>query len=399
MDNRHIILVTDYGAPYIGGMEVHAEECARHFEKYSNFAGVCLMPLSDSNDALSHFRESTALKAKITPLSRSSIFTSEELEHALIQHGISNMTVLFFNSLYWVRILGDLKRRFPHIKIFLRSGGNDIFQARIEGVGETLTERQSYIVKQITSYADGLIVNSQFSKNRISGLGIPENLMSIVSGGIDISRFTPANREEKNALRERLGLPKDCVIILAACRLVRFKGIKQTLTVLGRIRTQKPFLYIVIGDGPEHATLEQHVHEIGIQEQVRFIKTVPHTIIPDYFRAADIYCYFPRLETMNESGGSYVHTETMGRSFCEAMAAGLPIVASQVGSVAEIVHSGVHGFLIDTENLQEESATLAQMIDNPLQCEEMGIQARQYAEEQYSWETVCSRYQQLFSSL
>ena len=397
MSGHRIIFVTDYCAPYVGGMEIHAEECARYFQKNGELAGVCLMSLPDTEASLSHFLKSTSLQqTSTTRLSQSSINTVDELARALATYGAGHGTTIFFNSLYWVRILGEVRRLFPEVTMFIRSGGNDLFQARIEGAGATLAERQSYLVRQISSYADGLIVNSVFSRNRFSKLGIPKEMMSIVLGGVDTARFTPANQKEKDTLRENLGLPRDKVIVIAACRLVKFKGISQTLDVLRQVQTETPFLYVIIGDGPERAALERHVHDIGAPALVRFVDTVSHRNIPDYFRAADVFCYFPRLEIMQEPGGTYVHTETMGRSFCEAMASGLPVISSRVGGIGEVVRSGTHGILT-AEDLHERTAALTQMIENEPLRKKLGVQARQYAERQYAWENVCSHYRELFS--
>lgn len=396
MPPRRVVLVTDYDAPYIGGMEIHAEAFARHFETRGELAGTLIMSHADPAEALAHFQKRVGTQAPTGSVSPASIHTAGELADVVRALDLPLGSVIFFNSLYWIRIIGDLKRTFPALRIFLRSGGNDICQARVEGKGETLAERQSYIAAQITAYADGLIVNSAFSRNRISRMGVPEALMTVVSGGVDTERFTPIDRASKRALRRALGLPLDRIIIFAACRLVRFKGIFQTLATLNELRTDVPFVFVLAGDGPDRARLEAVVRESEAQSRVLFLGSVPHAHIQDYFRAADVYCYFPRLETMRERGGAYVHTETMGRSFCEAMAAGLPIVSSRVGGVEEIVRSGVDGILAVAGDPAERRDALAKMLDDPGARDASGAEARIRAESLYSWETVCARYRDLF---
>ncbi|NNM83967.1 hypothetical protein HKL94_02005 [Candidatus Parcubacteria bacterium] len=63
---RRVFFVTDYNPSYIGGMEIHAEECVRYFEKQGNLGGVFLMPTHDAVLAASHFKESTGLQVPLT---------------------------------------------------------------------------------------------------------------------------------------------------------------------------------------------------------------------------------------------------------------------------------------------------------------------------------------------
>lgn len=393
-----VFFVTDYNPPYIGGMEIHAEECVRQFEREGELRAVCLMSVGGAARAEPHFKEATGLLTPLTRLSEGSITDADELIRILNEQQAGDGSTLFFNSLYWIRILGDLRRAFPALKIFLRSGGNDVLQARIIGTGDTLEERQSYIAKQLAAYADGLIVNSEFTRQRFLKLGIDERLMHVVTGGVDVSRFTPADEEERREVRAMLGLPAEPVLILAACRLVPFKGMMETLSIFRGLETRAPFAYVIIGDGPERAALEHYADDNGMKGRVLFLGALPHHDLPRYFQAADIYSYFPRLERVQEEGGSYIHTETMGRSFCEAMAAGLPIVTSDVGGIREVVRSGIDGFLLDPADDMAKRAALARLIDNPRERANIGRAARQSAEERHSWETVVARYRLLFSS-
>ena len=98
---------------------------------------------------------------------------------------------------------------------------------------------------------------------------------------------------------------------------------------------------------------------------------------------------------MTEPGGTYLHTETMGRSFCEAMATGLPCISSFIGGIPEIVRSNVDGILVDATAYRAQMDALARLIDTPALRTRMGTCARQKATESYSWETVGSQYRAL----
>jgi len=220
--------------------------------------------------------------------------------------------------------------------------------------------------------------------------------MHVVRGGVDIARFAPVNPSEKEELRTCLNLPLNTFVALAVCRLESFKGLMFALEVIVTARP-KNFLYLIAGDGPLAHELQQHAKRLGISALVRFDRTVPHSVVHEYYKAADLYCHFPEESVREVAGGSYVHTETMGRSFCEAMASGLPVLATMVGGVPEIVNDDVEGILIPSHDLAAAVAGLIRLIEDTVLYKSMADAGRDKAVALYSWDKVRARYEDIFS--
>jgi len=98
--------------------------------------------------------------------------------------------------------------------------------------------------------------------------------------------------------------------------------------------------------------------------------------MPAHFRTADIFLHMPIHLEKHERGSSYIHTETMGRCLCEASASGLPIVASRVGGVPEIVQDAETGFLVPERDYITAANRLVELIHNSTTRLAMGAKGR-----------------------
>src|SRR3989338_7900317 len=114
--------------------------------------------------------------------------------------------------------------------------------------------------------------------------------------------------------------------------------------------------------------------------------------MPAHFRTSDIFLHMPIHLDKHERGSSYIHTETMGRCLCEASASGLPIIASRVGGVPEIVKDGETGFLVSERDYTTASNRLIELIHNPQKRISMGSKGRELAETLFDWSIVFQNY-------
>jgi glycogen(starch) synthase len=115
-------------------------------------------------------------------------------------------------------------------------------------------------------------------------------------------------------------------------RLVRQKGVHTLVEAAGRIRTPGAQL-VLVGDGPERATIEEHVKRLGLCDRVHVTGFVSHERVPAVFASADVLV-LPS------------HYEELGTVLVEAVHAGLPVVASRVGGIPDVVEDGVTGLLV-----------------------------------------------------
>jgi len=267
-----------------------------------------------------------------------------------------------------------------------------IEQSKIEGKGDTLEQRQRYVVDVINQSLDKLVINSSYSHQKFVALGIDDHLMVQCSGGVDTNRFYPPSNGKKQEIKKSLGLPIGKKIILASTRLMSFKGFPYALEAIAQLDTAVPFYYLIVGDGPEKKNIESLSKQKNLKNCVSLEGGVNFLKISDFSQASDIYFHMPVEEVKKVSGGTYVHTETMGRCFCEAAASGLPSVSTKVGGISDVIINGRTGVLVTPNDVKAAAFELKMFLEDDEYREKIGRQARLYAEQFFAWENIFKKY-------
>lgn len=173
-------------------------------------------------------------------------------------------------------------------------------------------------------------------------LGISDEKVEVIPNGIDIGKFKPM---DKIAARKELGIAADKKILISVGGLVKRKGFHEVIALLPEIKKKHPdIMYLIVGGatvegnyGPE---LRKTVRRLHLENDVLFAGHQPHDKIYKWLSASDVFC----LATGNEGWANV---------FLEAMACGLPVVASDVGGNREVVSSEDYGLLFDINNKKE----------------------------------------------
>jgi glycosyltransferase involved in cell wall biosynthesis len=211
--------------------------------------------------------------------------------------------------------------------------------------------------------------------------------LRVIPWGIDVQGFQP-DAEARQAIRRELKIEDDVVLIGAVGHLYEEKGIDiviQGFHVLRRLHPDLPVALAIVGDG----TLERR-ERIGrlVQETApgRIHLAGYQTDVQRWFAAFDVLAHAPR-------------TEAFGLVLLEAMASGLPIVASRVGGIPEIVRHGQTGFLVAPESPHDLAEGLSRLLINPRLRAALGRRGRALAEAEYAAETCTQRHIQLYEAL
>jgi glycosyltransferase involved in cell wall biosynthesis len=171
-------------------------------------------------------------------------------------------------------------------------------------------------------------------------------------------------------------------VLGAAGRLVPMKGFQHLIRALPMVRAAAPDAVLEIaGSGPEEASLQQEAHRLGLDGCVRFLgwqEEVP-------FHRWNVLA-MPSLE------------EPFGMVALEAMAAGLPVVASAVGGLSELIEDGRSGWLVPPADPQAIALRLVSLLQNERAQDEMGRNARKRAE-MFSTRRMCERIEELYERL
>ncbi|MBY0276539.1 glycosyltransferase [Candidatus Binatia bacterium] len=192
------------------------------------------------------------------------------------------------------------------------------------------------------------------------GIGRPEQV-TVVPLGLDLAPFTRAE-EERGALRRELRVGDDTPLVGIVARLVPIKAHEVFLDAAARIAARVPTCrFVVVGDGERREELTAHARELGIGERVHFLGW-----------RADLVRVHADLDVMlltSRNEGSPV-------ALIEAMAAGLPVVATAVGGVPDLVRDGVHGHLAAMDDAAALAEATIALLADPVRRHALGMAGR-----------------------
>jgi glycosyltransferase involved in cell wall biosynthesis len=168
--------------------------------------------------------------------------------------------------------------------------------------------------------------------------------------------------------------------ILYAGRLRTRKAVAVLLEAFARLRERVPEARLVlVGDGEQRPALEAQAGRLGIADAVSFEGGRPHGAMPEYYRAADVFC-LPSLY------------EGFPLAILEAMAAGLPVVATAVAGVPEAVADGTTGRVVPAEDAPALADVLAELAADRGRARAMGEAGRERAEREFAIPKIASDY-------
>ncbi len=207
---------------------------------------------------------------------------------------------------------------------------------------------------------------------------------AMIPTGVDVERFSPAVQPAE--LRAELGLDAATPLIVGAGRMVREKGFSTAVEALAGWTGPRPHL-VLLGDGPAVGELRAEAARLGLDAEVSQRPTVSHELLPRYLNAADLFV-FP---TWREEGSP--------NGVLEAMACGLPIVASDLGAVRDMVGGGEAAALVPPMDPAALRDAMIGLLSDRARAGRLGRAARRRAEERFSAERMAARTAALFEQL
>lgn len=210
--------------------------------------------------------------------------------------------------------------------------------------------------------ADAFIAISQEIASELRAGGIAEEKIKLIPCAIDTHHFHPLNSKERVALRRQLGLMEGLWACFAG-RLVEEKGIDLLLRAWAGVVQREPDAHLlIVGDGDERSHLEKLTEQLNLNRHVRFTGAVTDTT--PYLQACDVYVQ-PSF------------TEGLPIAVLEAMACGLPILATAVGGVTDLIRDGQNGLVIPPRDIDSLREGLLNLLSSRALRERLGEQARQ----------------------
>ena len=195
----------------------------------------------------------------------------------------------------------------------------------------------------------------------------------IIPNGIDLETYKIADRD--------WSFPR----LLSAGRIVHQKGLDLAMRALGGLKDLN-WEWRIAGDGPQMELLKSLAKELGIAERVIFLGWQSREPLMKCYQAANVFLFPSRHEGMPNA-------------LLEAMASGLPVVASCIAGNEELVVDGKTGYLVRSEDIESLRNALKGLLSDAALREQMGIASRQYVEANYSWESTAQQYVMLLEKV
>jgi glycosyltransferase involved in cell wall biosynthesis len=261
-----------------------------------------------------------------------------------------------------------------HVKLIASFHGNDIIARPFED------KAWNRDLNELFNRAAILHFTSNWLKKEALLLGAPEKKLKVIYAGIDTQFFNPFS--------ENVGVGKGRKIRLVSTgRLVPLKGYENVFPAIKVLLDEaREIEYVIIGQGDDLDRLRRLVMDFKISENVKFVGTKSKFEVRDLLSTADIYLHPSK-------------TESLPGAVLEACAMRLPVIASNVGGLTEIIDDGYNGLLVPSCDPVSITSAIRYLIENPTFSQLMGKRARTTVVEKFSIEKETKDWQELYVSL
>lgn len=212
----------------------------------------------------------------------------------------------------------------------------------------------------------------------------PADRVRVIRNGVDCERYTP-NDQAREDVRCELGIPADAILVGVVAALRPEKNLKMFVHAAHVLRDNFPEAHwVIIGDGPQRAMLETEIERLAMQQRVHLLGMRDDT--PRLVAAMDLFT----LCSLNEASPV---------SILEALACGVPVVATDVGSVGESVIDGTTGRLVPSEDLPALTAAVEHLLADREARVAMGRAGRELVQRRGSLQSMVEGYQRMMIEL
>jgi len=238
--------------------------------------------------------------------------------------------------------------------------------------------------KQALKEPDKIIVVSNATKNYVLSLGADSEKIEVLHNGVDLERFKPLS-EVKEKMRKKLGISEDACVVLTVRRLVYKNGI-DTLLDSAKIAAKKnpKLVFVAVGKGPDFEEVKERITQLGMQKNFRLTGFVSDEELPLYYNVADLFAL------PSKSG------EGLPLVALEAMACGMPVIATNVGGTSEIMNEA-YGKLVPPNSPASLSEAIVEFSHRELSALKKDLRAM--IEQKFSWDKNVEKLVKIYKEL
>lgn len=408
-----LYLCPDAGVPVLGrkGASVHVRQLIAAFDRVGHNVVLAAQLLNKSPWEKPESVAATLLHLKPGSSASASVAALKEFCEALGAQ--SSLSGELRRILYNKELENELKRRFdsdPPDFIYERASlyaiaGTSLARAfdvplvvelnaplaaeqsayRATGLGELAIRAEQWTLSQ----ADTVVAVSSSLREHAVALGVAAERVHVIPNGVDPSLFHPASPDP--ALRKRWGIGESPVIgFLGGLR--PWHGVEVLPELLERLIKRHLNLKLVIaGDGQLRSALERDFSERGLRDGVIITGTIPHEEVPAVIRQFDVaLAPYPKLDH------SFYFSPL---KLFEYMACGIPVVAANLGQIAEVVSDSETALLYPAGELDALAAACDRLLLNPKLCHALGQAASKLIHDRFTWDQNATRVTELVTKL
>jgi glycosyltransferase involved in cell wall biosynthesis len=280
----------------------------------------------------------------------------------------------------WVPVNGFMAALSGYHPFLLMPMGSDIL----------LEPRRGTWRRWVTNYAlrhsDMITCDAETIKQEIVRLSnFPTDRIVTFPWGIDLQLFGPS-QEDRTRIRHELGWENNPIIIMTRNMypVYRVEDFVQAFSQV--IQAMPEARALIIGEGIMRPQIESQVRNLGIEQYVRFLGTVPNAELPAYLNAADVY-----VSTSDSDGTS--------TSLLEAFACGLPVVVTDVPANLEWVQDGVNGGVAPRRNVASTANSIVKTLNDTKGRRNMGQRNLKLARERANWDHNFEKLEEIYEAL
>lgn len=241
-----------------------------------------------------------------------------------------------------------------------------------------------FIDRMLKNRDDLLIAECETSRRHlVKKLGYAPDKVKTIYNGIDVAGW-PVSKLDRQQKRLELRLGAQEFLIGAVGRLDAQKGHGVLLEALAKLRTRYPARCVIIGDGPKHAALEAQIRRLSLEKAVWLLGE--RDDVTAWLSSLDVFA-LPSL------------WEGLPNALLEAMGLGLPVVASAVDGIPEVVADGVNGLLVSPSQPTALAKRLAELAADPALRARLGQQAQRTVFERFSLARMIGEYEAVYAAL
>lgn len=395
-----LIFSLNYYPRFIGGAEVAIKEITDRIDPEEiTFHMVTLRFDSDLpreeriGNVIVHRIGPTVKKPSIGDLKKFPLHYNKYFYQLLAAHAAERLHRAYHFDGIWAMMAhscaipaGIFKKRHPDVKYLLTLQEGD----PPEHIERMMKPVWRLFVQGFRT-ADVLQPISNFLKAWGKHMGF-EGEAEVIPNAVDTKKFSqPYTEAQIQEMKQKLGKRERDVFMVTTSRLVHKNGIDDVITALPLLPNTVSFL--IYGIGPDEEKLRALAEQLGVTDRARFMGQISHDEMPLMLAACDIFIRPSR-------------SEGMGNSFVEAMAAGLPVIATQEGGIADFLFDEKRnpdkettGWAVDANSPEQITEAVMRIQENPEKRERVIETARRMVTATYDWDRVATAMRTLFVNM